>query len=286
MSTVERPDGARIHFEVFGKGFPLLLLAPGGVSSEIAFWRRSLIDPTAEFSSDFMVIAMDQRHAGMSASPAVPFSYEAAAQDQLAVLDALGVSRAHVWGGCIGCAYASRLIHDAPERVAAAVFQNPVGLDSTNSPATFYAMFQDTMQTALAGGMAAVVAQARREPLFQANNAAGPFSQRIHDDPAFRAEMMAMVPTQYVELIERFQAGIWPTSSAYFSVPEEWMRNCPAPLLVLPGQDSFHPAGIGERICREAPKARCLPVGSGRAQETRMRTITTIRSWLKDNTPS
>ena len=36
MPTISRPDGSTIHYEVFGSGYPLLLIAPGGVSSEIA----------------------------------------------------------------------------------------------------------------------------------------------------------------------------------------------------------------------------------------------------------
>ena len=38
MPTVTRPDGAVIHYETWGDGFPLLLIAPGGVSSQIDFW--------------------------------------------------------------------------------------------------------------------------------------------------------------------------------------------------------------------------------------------------------
>ncbi|HEY7293834.1 MAG TPA: alpha/beta hydrolase, partial [Dehalococcoidia bacterium] len=187
MPAIARPDGATIHYEVVGQGFPLLLIAPGGVSSQISFWERSAINPMKEFARDFMVIGMDQRHAGQSHAPATPFSYDQTAADQLAVLDAVGARQAHVMGGCIGCAHAWRLIRDAPDRISAAVCQDPVGLDETNTLGTFYHQFNETIRVARAEGMAAVVRAALENPVFGLNNAAGPFAARLHDDPAFRA---------------------------------------------------------------------------------------------------
>ena len=69
MAEVMRPDGTTIHYEVFGEnngGTPLLLFAPGGVNSQIGFWRRSIINPIDAFSDEFTVIGMDQRHCGQS----------------------------------------------------------------------------------------------------------------------------------------------------------------------------------------------------------------------------
>jgi pimeloyl-ACP methyl ester carboxylesterase len=105
MPHITRPDGATIRYEVYGSGHPLLLIAPGGVSSSVEFWARSIIKPVEAFADDFMVIAMDQRHAGQSLAPMRPFSYAQCNADQLAVLDAVGVRTAHVMGGCIGCAH-------------------------------------------------------------------------------------------------------------------------------------------------------------------------------------
>src|SRR5262249_5516308 len=64
----------------------------------------------------------------------------------------------------------------------------------------------------------------------------------------------------YVTEIVRFRDGVWPPNQPFFTVSEQWMRQCPAPLLVLPGSDEFHPTGIAERICQIAPRARCLDV--------------------------
>ncbi len=283
MPDIERPDGAVIHYETWGQGFPLLLIAPGGVSSEIAFWRRGAVNPIEDFADDFLVIGMDQRHAGESWRAPPGFSYDLAIGDQLAVLDAVGAERAHVFGGCIGVAYLLRLIHDAPERIAAAVGQSPVGLDETNSLGTFMEMFRPTVQLARSEGTAAVVASAGEDPLFVTNNAGGPFAPRLSHDPAFRAEVEAMPAEDYVALVEKLGEAYWPDSPPYFTVSEEWLRRCPAPLLILPGSDEFHPTSIAQRICEQAPDARCLDVDC-RAPEKISATIETIREFLREHT--
>lgn len=285
MPHVTRPDGARIRYEVYGSGYPLLLIAPGGISSQIEVWERSAVNPIKEFAGDFMVIGMDQRHAGGSPAPAKPFDYADAAGDQLAVLDALGAPRAHVMGGCIGVAYVLNLIQAAPVRISAGVCQDPVGLDETNTVATFYAMFNETMRLARAEGVGAVVASAEKNPFFMMNNAAGPFSQRLHDDPAFRDEIRKMTVESYVALIVRFRDGVWPDRPPYFTVTEEWLRSCQTPLLVLPGSDPFHPTGVAHRICQTAPQARCLDVDC-RSPENLAATVQEIRAFLKSNTPA
>ena len=284
MPDVMRPDGTTIHYEVFGdpEAMPLLLLAPGGVNSQIGFWERSIINPIEEFAGEFQVIGMDQRHCGGSKTGLEPFSYEEAAQDQLAVLDDLGIQRAHVMGGCIGCAYALRLADQAPARVAGLVMQDPVGLDETNSLETFYEMFNPTVRLARAEGLEAVIGEARRDPLFMQNNAAGPFAQRIHDDPLFADAALRLRREGYIALVIEFRDGIWPDHPPYFAVNEVAVRRTRAPMLVLPGSDPFHPTSIGRKICDEAPNARCLDVDA-RAESKLADTIGAIRSFLHEH---
>ena len=245
MPEIKRPDGATIHYEVSGSGYPLLLIAPGGVSSQVGIWARSAINPIERFASDFTVVAMDQRHAGRSLAPMRPFSYDVCNADQLAVLDELGFERAHVMGGCIGCAHILRLVTNAPGRITAGVCQDPVGLDATNSPETFYAMFHETMRLARADGVEAVVSAAQANPLFMMNNGAGPFAPLLNASQEARDELIAMGRERYIALIVEFRDGIWPDNPPYMSVPQDAVRSCQTPLLVLPGRDQFHPTGVG-----------------------------------------
>lgn len=284
MPDIERPDGAVIHYETFGNGYPLLCFAPGGVNSEIDFWSISAINPIQEFASDFLVIGMDQRNAGKSPAPAKPAPYDVLVADQIAVLDDIGVDQAHTYGGCIGVAYILRIAQEAPSRITAGVGQDPVGLNHTNSLETFMDMFQPTLTLARHEGVQAVVEAALTNPIFMANNAAGPFARRVHDDAGFRKEIQAMTTEAYVELIESYAAAIWPDRPPYFSVDAGWVQNCETPLLILPGSDQFHPTSIAEQICRDATNARCLDVDC-RSEAKVTDTIETIRSFLKEQTP-
>ncbi len=151
-------EGRSLRYEQHGEGFPLILFAPGGMRSAMQLWRSRpdtpnekppWIDPTADLSDAFRVIAMDQRNAGGSRAPVrSDDSWETYASDALDLLDHLGIERTHAMGGCIGSSYVLALIHAAPERVAAGVLQNPIGLSSDNR-ASFEEMF-DGWATAIA----------------------------------------------------------------------------------------------------------------------------------------
>jgi hypothetical protein len=162
------------------------------------------------------------------------------------------------------------------------VGQDPVGLDATNSIDVFMRMFEPTIALAREAGTAAVVASVMENPLFVVNNAGGPFARRIHGDPTFRRAIEEMSADDYVALIERFAAGVWPQRPPFMSVTEDWVRTCPAPLLILPGSDPFHPTGVAHHLCELAPDARCLDVDC-RSDAKRPATIDTIRAFLRDH---
>jgi pimeloyl-ACP methyl ester carboxylesterase len=132
MPSINR-EGATIYYEVRGSGFPLLLLAPGGLNSSIDFWGRMPLNPIEAFADEFQVIAMDQRNAGRSSGPLdTSDPWKMYAEDQLALLDHLGVDETLVIGCCIGCSFIMELMEQAPRRVAAGVLMQPIGRDATN----------------------------------------------------------------------------------------------------------------------------------------------------------
>lgn len=133
-------DDAEIYYEVTGEGFPVLLIAPGGMRSSIPFWENTPWNPIEDLSADFQVIAMDQRNAGRSTGPvSAADGWHTFTADQLALLDHLGAGQFHVAGMCIGGPYAFGLIEAAPERVASAVLFQPIGRDDNLQ--AFYEMF-------------------------------------------------------------------------------------------------------------------------------------------------
>lgn len=133
-------DGARIHYEESGSGFPVLLIAPGGMKSAIEVWGNAPWHPVQQLCGEFRVIAMDQRNAGRSTAPVLASdSWHVYTADQLGLMDYLGIDRFHVAGMCIGGAYAMSLVQAAPRRVASAVMFQPIGLSDNRD--AFYAMF-------------------------------------------------------------------------------------------------------------------------------------------------
>src|SRR6202022_1562259 len=83
--------------------------------------------------ADFRLVAMDQRNAGHSRGPLdVDDPWGAYATDQLKLLDHLGIDRFSVMGCCIGGSYILKLIEQAPDRVVAAVLEQPIAVDASH----------------------------------------------------------------------------------------------------------------------------------------------------------
>ena len=129
MPLYERGQ-VRIHYEDTGSGFPLLILPGGGLNATIAFGRRMPFDAASEFSGEFRCIVADLRNAngGESSGPLeVDRPWDSYADDQLGLLDHLGVDRFMAIGFCIGGPFIGNLLRLAGERVVAGVVAQPVG---------------------------------------------------------------------------------------------------------------------------------------------------------------
>lgn len=119
MPTAQRDD-LSLHYEITPTagpdgGFPVLLVMGLGVSAT-GWWRTV---PVLAESRE--VIAFDNRGVGRSDRPPGPYSTPEMADDAIAVLDAAGVDRAHVYGISLGGAIAQEIALCHPERVAGLV---------------------------------------------------------------------------------------------------------------------------------------------------------------------
>lgn len=111
MSELEH-DGAVLHYEVDGSGPPLLLIMGLGYPMD-AWWR---VMPW--LTPHFTTIRFDNRGVGRTGPRAEqPYSVERMATDALALLAAVGLSRAHVWGVSMGGTIAQEMAITAPESV-------------------------------------------------------------------------------------------------------------------------------------------------------------------------
>src|SRR5215831_12078116 len=120
----------RIRYEETGSGFPLLVTPGGGLNSRVSNWPTAVINAMEEFKNDFRCITMDQRNAngGESTGPVqVDSPWDAFADDQLGLMDHLGIHEFFYMRYCIGGCFAGKLMQRAPNRVVAAVFWQTVG---------------------------------------------------------------------------------------------------------------------------------------------------------------
>src|SRR3954470_11361870 len=136
----------RIRYTEIGTGFPLLATPGGGLNSRIAVWTNAVINIPEEFKNDFRVITMDQRNAtgGESTGPVpVDDPWGAFADDQLGLMDHLGIREFLFMGYCIGGPFALKLMERAPARVVAGVLCQPVG-HRPEHPDVMYTSGRDT----------------------------------------------------------------------------------------------------------------------------------------------
>ena len=100
-----------IHVEVHGSGEPLLLLA--GLAMDVTLWY----DLVPDLAKRFQVVLHDPRGSGRTKAPLDSLSTSTMAADALAVLDGLGIERAHVLGFSLGGMTAQVLAAKHPHRI-------------------------------------------------------------------------------------------------------------------------------------------------------------------------
>ena len=141
MSTFVRGDTS-IYYEEYGEGPSILLIAPGGMKSTIDAWAMAPWNPIDVLKESFHVVAMDQRNAGRSlGSIHREHGWQTYTNDQLGLMDHLGIDRFMVAGMCIGGPYIFSLLEKAEDRIDACVVFQSIGRD--NNRDEFYSMFDN-----------------------------------------------------------------------------------------------------------------------------------------------
>jgi pimeloyl-ACP methyl ester carboxylesterase len=234
----------RIRYAEIGSGFPLLATPGGGLNSCIAVWARAVINIPEEFKNDFRVITMDQRNAtgGESTGPVqVDDPWGAFADDQLGVMDHLGINRFVFFGNCIGGPFAMKLMERAPQRVAAAVLSQPVG----HNPAKPDYMY-DAGQT--------VWARQLRER---------------------RRDVSMETIETYLHKLYRVRPDF------VYSVSRDFAKSCQTSMLVLPDDVDAHPLVTSIDVASLCPNAEITVFPWKDPPELKARTINRARNFLK-----
>lgn len=109
---IARNRDVELYYESTGAGAPVLLVMGLGMNAT-GWWRTVPVLVEA----NLRVIAFDNRGVGRSDRPPGPYSAAAMAEDALAVLDAAGAERAHLYGISLGGMIAQEVALTYPERV-------------------------------------------------------------------------------------------------------------------------------------------------------------------------
>lgn len=114
MPTVPIGD-AEIYCESAGDGPPLMIVS--GLGGLAAFWTAQV----EAFAPHFRVLTHDHRGTGRSTHSRIRYSVDGMAADTLAIMDALGIARAHFLGHSTGGAIGLTIAASRPERLASLV---------------------------------------------------------------------------------------------------------------------------------------------------------------------
>jgi pimeloyl-ACP methyl ester carboxylesterase len=244
MSFYEKGP-VRIRYEEAGAGFPLLLIAGGGLNSTIAnFTRTAPFNPIEEFKGEYRCIAADLRNAndGQSSGPLeIDRPWDSHTDDQLAVLDHLGINKFMVLGFCIGGPFIWNLLKRAPDRVVAAVLAQPVG-------------FRPEMPTLLYDG---------------SMTGWGP-------------ELVRRRPDITMEMVEKYLTGMYRTNPDFvLTVTRDFVRNCKTAILVLPDDIPAHPYTVAMETAMLAPNAEVSIYPWKEPKERIPLAVRKIRSFLR-----
>jgi pimeloyl-ACP methyl ester carboxylesterase len=238
----------RIHYEEFGSGFPLLLIAGGGLNSTIAGLTNPF-NAIEEFKGEYRCIAADLRNAysGQSSGPLeIDRPWDAYTDDHLGVMDHLGIDKFMVMGFCIGGPFIWNLLKRAPNRVVAAVLAQPSGF-RPELPNQFY-------DTNIKGW--------------------GP-------------ELVKRRPEITMEMVDKFLTKMYRTNADFvFTVTRDFVRHCQTPILILPDDIPAHPYAVAMEAAMLAPNAEVSMFPWKEPKERIPLAVRQIRSFLRAHRPA
>jgi pimeloyl-ACP methyl ester carboxylesterase len=234
----------RIRYAEIGSGFPLLATPGGGLNSRMAVWPNAVINIPEEFKNDFRIITMDQRNAsgGESTGPVpVDNPWDAFADDQLGLMDHLGIRQFFFFGNCIGGPFAMKLMERAPQRVVAAILSQPVGHGPDN-PNFMYDAGRDVWAKELRA----------RQP-----------------------DVSTETVEKYLHNLYRTRPDF------VYSVSRDFAKSCQTPLIVLPDNVPAHPLQVSIDVASLCPNAEITVFPWKEQPDLKARTINRARMFLK-----
>lgn len=260
ISTVNTAvlDGITTRYEVAGSGPPLLMFSPGGFNAALENWathglyrRTRMLEQLREH---FTCITFDKRESGLSGGRVERVSWDDYVTQGVALLDHLGVDRAHVMGGCVGCSIAAGMAVAHPQRVVSMVLYSPAG-------GVKYRMKQKTRFTAHLSyvadkGLDGVVALARDTGGgFSDDGRLGPWVTVLRNDSRFAADYVSLDVDRYVTTVAGMARLLFDRDTVPGAEPEDLLA-VDVPALVVPGEDTSHAPSAARYLQECLPRAQ------------------------------
>jgi pimeloyl-ACP methyl ester carboxylesterase len=119
-----------MYYEIHGKGQPLVFISGRHMSQELLFMHVPV------FAREYKVITFDNRCAGKSDAPDVPYTIQTFADDMAGLLDVIGIKNAHFAGYSMGTKVAEEFALKYPDRVKSLILvcYAPPNLDMPHPP--------------------------------------------------------------------------------------------------------------------------------------------------------
>jgi pimeloyl-ACP methyl ester carboxylesterase len=248
-------DGISTRYETIGSGPPLLMFAPGGFNATVEKWRTSgvyartnILDRLAEA---FTCIVFDRRECGQSGGRVERLTWNHFVAQGKGLLDHLGIARAHIMGGCMGCSLVMAMAVAHPQTVAGMVLYWPVGGAKYRLRA--HLRFARHLAFVDEQGLDAVVELAKSsDKTFADDQRVGPWGSVIRNDAAFAAAFARQDIERYKLIVAGMSRGLFDRDTAPGAEPEDLLR-LDVPALVVPGNDDAHATSAARYV------AECLP---------------------------
>ncbi|HQT63496.1 MAG TPA: alpha/beta hydrolase [Acidocella sp.] len=250
-------DGISTRYEVVGEGPPLLMFSPGGFDATVEKWSSlgiyAKVKPLDHLTKHFKCILFDRRECGQSGGRVERITLGHFVKQAKALLDHLGIERAHLMGGCMGCSPVAAFALTHPERVMKMVLYWPVGGVKYRMSGQF--RFAEHLGFVIRNGLQAVVDLVKEtgKP-FGGDPRGGPWASVIKNDAAFAQAYAALDIERYKITVVGMQQSLLDRDTVPGLVPEDLML-CDIPAFVVPGNDGFHATSAARYFQECLPKA-------------------------------
>ena len=241
MATV-KIDGITTRYEVLGSGAPLLMFSPGGFDATLDKWSTlgvyAKTRMMATLTANFQCIVFDRRETGHSGGRVQRVTWADFVVQGKGLLDHLGIAKAHLMGGCMGCAPVVAFAAMHPGATRSVVLYWPVG--GARYRINGQQRFAQHLAYVQQEGLTAVLALAQASSKsFAEDPRAGPWVSVLRSDPPFAAAFAAMDLESYKLAVVATQRALLDRDTAPGAEPEELLR-LKVPALIVPGQDNSH----------------------------------------------